>query len=268
MGGEGKELGSSIRQPVSASVTPSYWEDGSHLISTPRGWDKPSPHRALDITEIPDIIEDYWRAAKRAKSAGFEGVELHAGNGYLIDQFLQNGSNHRANRYGGSVENRSSLLLEVVDALVSVWGADRVAVRIAPSGTWNGMFDSDPQALFDHVANQLNRYGLAYLHIIEPRMRGPKLAAENSKPIASERLRKIFSGTIIAAGGFEPDTAEAILEKGYADLVTFGRYFISNPDLPKRIKLGLPLNTYDHKTFCTFDARGYTDYPFYGEAAT
>jgi N-ethylmaleimide reductase len=140
-------------QPVSASVNPSYWEDGSHLISTPRGWEKPSPHRALDITEIPNIIEDYWRAAQRAKSAGFEGVELHAGNGYLIDQFLQNGSNHRVDRYGGCIENRSRFLLEVVDALVSVWGADRVAVRIAPSGTWNGMSDSDPQALFDHVVS-------------------------------------------------------------------------------------------------------------------
>lgn len=154
-------------QPVSASVNPSYWEDGSHLISTPRGWEKPSPHRALDITEIPNIIEDYWWAAQRAKPAGFEGVELHAGNGYLIDQFLQNGSNHRVDRYGGCIENRSRLLLEVLDALVSVWGADRVAVRIAPSGTWNGMSDSDPQALFDHVVSdsKLNATGRDFCQI-------------------------------------------------------------------------------------------------------
>src|SRR5258708_6409472 len=159
------------------------------------------------------------------------------------------------------------LLLEVVEALVSVWGGDRVAVRIGPSGTWNGMSDSNPLALFDYVAEQLNRFGLAYLHIIEPRVKGNVLIAEGQAPVASEQLRKIFKGKISAAGGFEPDSAEAIVEKGDADLVTFGRYFISNPDLPKRIKLRLPLNDYDRTTFYTFDARGYTDYPFYSEQA-
>jgi N-ethylmaleimide reductase len=253
--------------PVSASVNPAYWEDASHVVSTPSGWVKPSPHRALDIAEIPGIIEDYRKAAERAKAADFEGVELHGANGYLIDQFLQDGSNHRTDAYGGSIENRSRLLLEVVEGLVSVWGGERVAVRIGPSGTWNGMSDSNPQALFDYVADQLNRFGLAYLHIIEPRIKGNVLAAEGQAPIASEQLRKIFKGKIIAAGGFEPDSAEAIVEKGDADLVTFGRYFISNPDLPKRIKLGLPLNDYDRATFYTFDAHGYTDYPFHGEQA-
>jgi N-ethylmaleimide reductase len=184
-----------------------------------------------------------------------------------VDQFLQDGSNHRTDAYGGSIENRSRLLLQVVKALISVWGGDRVAVRIGPSGTWNGMADSNPQALFDYVADHLNPFGLAYLHIIEPRIKGNVLVAEGEAPIASEQLRKIFKGKIVAAGGFEPDTAEAIVEKGDADLVTFGRYFISNPDLPKRIKLGLPLNDYDRKTFYTFDARGYTDYPFYSEQA-
>jgi N-ethylmaleimide reductase len=255
------------KTPVSASVNPSYWKDDSHLVSTPSGWVKPSPHRALDIAEIPGIIEDYRKAAERAKAAEFEGVELHAANGYLIDQFLQDGSNHRTDAYGGSIENRSRLLLQVVKALISVWGGDRVAVRIGPSGTWNGMADSSPQALFDYVADQLNPFGLAYLHIIEPRIKGNVLVAEGQAPIASERLRKIFKGKIIAAGGFEPVTAEAIVEKGDADLVTFGRYFISNPDLPKRIKLGLPLNDYDRQTFYTFDARGYTDYPIYSEQA-
>jgi N-ethylmaleimide reductase len=255
------------KTPVSASVNPSYWKDDSHLVSTPSGWVKPSPHRALDIAEIPGIIEDYRKAAERAKAAEFEGVELHAANGYLIDQFLQDGSNHRTDAYGGSIENRSRLLLQVVKALISVWGGDRVAVRIGPGGTWNGMADSSPQALFDYVADQLNPFGLAYLHIIEPRIKGNVLVAEGQAPIASERLRKIFKGKIIAAGGFEPVTAEAIVEKGDADLVTFGRYFISNPDLPKRIKLGLPLNDYDRQTFYTFDACGYTDYPFYSEQA-
>jgi len=255
------------KTPVSASVNPSYWKDDSHVVSTPSGWVKPSPHRALDIAEIPGIIEDYRKAAERAQAAEFEGVELHAANGYLIDQFLQDGSNHRTDAYGGSIENRSRLLLQVVKALISVWGGDRVAVRIGPSGTWNGMSDSNPHALFDYVADQLNPLGLVYLHIIEPRIKGNVLVAEGQAPIASEQLRKIFKGKIIAAGGFEPDTAEAIVEKGDADLVTFGRYFISNPDLPKRIKLGLPLNDYDRDTFYTFDARGYTDYPFYSEQA-
>jgi N-ethylmaleimide reductase len=143
----------------------------------------------------------------------------------------------------GRVENRARFLFEVVEAMLSVWGGSRVAVRIGPRGAWNGMSDSNPDALFDYVAEQLNR-----------------------PPVAADRLRKIFKGKIMAAGGFEPDTAEAIVESGVADLVAFGRHFVSNPDLPKRIQLGLPLNEYDRKTFYTFDALGYTDYPFYVEA--
>jgi len=165
--------------------------------------------------------------------------------------------------YGGSIENRSRFLLQVVDGLASVSGGNRVAVRIAPSGTWNGVSDSDPVALFDYVARQLNRFGLAYLHIIEPRVKGNFLIAEGQGHVATARLRKIFRGKIIAAGGFEPDTAEVAVRDGDADLVAFGRHFVANPDLPKRIWLGLPLNAYDRDTFYTFEARGYTDYPFY-----
>jgi N-ethylmaleimide reductase len=249
--------------PVSSSVNPDYWQDATLKESTPNGWLQPSPHRALEIREIPGIVEDYRKAAERAKAGGFDGVELHAGNGYLPDQFLQDGINKRTDMYGGSIENRSRFLLEVVEALVSVWGGNRVAVRIAPSGTWNGVSDSDPVTLFDYVAMQLNRFGLAYLHIIEPRIKGNVLIAEGQGHIASARLRKIFMGKIIAAGGFEPDTAEAAVRQGDADLVAFGRHFLANPDLPKRIRLGLPLNAYDRDTFYTFDARGYTDYPFY-----
>lgn len=254
-------------QPVSASVDPAYWEDPSHVISIPGGWSQPSPHRALKIEEIPGIIEDYRTAAQRAKEAGFDGVELHAANGYLLDQFLQDGSNRRTDAYGGSIENRARFLLEAVQALVSVWGGDRVAVRIGPSGTWNGMSDSDPQALFGYVAEQLNRFGLAYLHTIEPRVKGNVVVGDDQAAVAAGQLRKIFTGRIIAAGGFEPDSAEAIVEHGDADLVTFGRYFVSNPDLPERIRLGLPLMPYDRDTFYTFDARGYIDYPRYDERA-
>jgi N-ethylmaleimide reductase len=250
--------------PVAPSVVPEYYgPKTTAMASTPGGWFTPSPHRELGNAEIPGIVEDYRKAAERAKAAGFDGVELHAANGYLPDQFLQDGSNKRTDAYGGSIENRSRFLLEVVRAMVSVWGGDRVAVRIGPSGTWNEMSDSDPIALFEYVAKQLNRFDLAYLHIIEPRIKGNVLVAEGQGHIASARLRKIFTGKIIAAGGFEPDTAEAAVRDGDADLVAFGRYFVSNPDLPERIRLGLPLNAYDRDTFYTFDARGYTDYPFY-----
>jgi len=250
-------------EPVSASVNADYWNSPSHLTSTPSGWVQPSPHRELQLSEIAGIVEDYRRAASHAKQAGFDGVELHAANGYLIDQFLQNGSNKRTDAYGGSHENRTRLLFEVVEAMTSVWGADRVAVRIGPDGRWNGMFDSDPKTLFTYVARHLNRFGLAYLHIIEPRVRGNVVVAQGQAPIAAEYFRGIFTGRIVAAGGFEPDSAEAIVEKRDADLVSFGRYFVSNPDLPRRIKNRLALSDYDRNTFYTFDARGYTDYPAY-----
>jgi N-ethylmaleimide reductase len=250
-------------QPVSASVNPEYWDDPDKLTSTPKGWVQPSPHRALQISEIAGIVDDYGKAALRAKQAGFDGVELHAANGYLIDQFLQNGCNKRSDAYGGSIENRARLLLEVVDAMTSVWGADRVGVRIGPDGRWNGMSDSDPKALFTYVAKHLNRFALAYLHIIEPRVKGNVVVAVDQGPIAAEYLSTIFTGKIIAAGGFEPDTAEAVVTNGDADLVAFGRYFVSNPDLPVRIEQGLPLSDYDRSTFYTFDARGYIDYSAY-----
>jgi N-ethylmaleimide reductase len=253
--------------PVSASVDPAYWQNASHLTSAPSGWIPPSPHRALEVAEIGAIVEDYRKAAENAKRAGFDGVELHAANGYLMDQFLQDNSNKRTDEYGGSIPNRSRFLLEVVEALVSVWGDDRAAVRIGPGGTWNDMADSNPEALFNYVAEELNRFKLAYLHIIEPRVKGNVVIHEGEAPIASERLRKVFRGKIVAAGGFEPDTAEAAVAQGVADAVTFGRHFISNPDLPRRIKEGLPLADYDRDTFYTFDAHGYTDYPEY-EAAT
>src|ERR1700680_175186 len=249
--------------PVSSSVNPEYWQDPTILESTPHGWRQPSPHRALDITEIPGIVEEYRKAAERAYAAGFDGVELHAGNGYLPDQCLQDGVNRRTDSYGGPLKHRSRFLLQVVEAMVSVWGGNRVAVRIAPGGRWNGMSDSDADALFDYVANELNQFGLAYLHIIDPRVRGNVVTAEGQYAIASARLRRIFKGKIIAAGGFEPGTAEEVVENGCADLVSCGRHFLANPDLPKRIQLGLPLNAYDRKTFYTFDAQGYTDYPFY-----
>jgi N-ethylmaleimide reductase len=186
-----------------------------------------------------------------------------AANGHLIDQFLQNNSNKRTDRYGGSIEDRTRLLVEVVEALMRVWDANRVGVRIAPSGTYNGMGDSNPRALFRYVADRLNVFGLAYLHVIEPRIKGADSVAAGQGPVAAQELSKIFRGPTIAAGGFEPDTAEVTVANGDASLIAFGRHFIANPDLPKRIELGLPLNQYDRSTFYAFDARGYTDYPTY-----
>jgi N-ethylmaleimide reductase len=230
---------------------------------TPDGFSQPSPHRALETVEIADIIEQYRAAALNAKKARFVGVELMAANGHLIDQFLQDNSNKRTDRYGGTIENRARFLFEVVEALVTVWGADRVGVRIAPSGTFNGMADSNPRALFGYVAERLNDVKLAYLHVIEPRVKGGEVIAEGQGPVAAQELSKVFHGPIIAAGGFEPGTAEATVVNGDASLIAFGRHFIANPDLPKRIELGLPLNRYDRSTFYAFDARGYTDYPEY-----
>src|ERR1700738_1199326 len=157
-------------EPVTASVDPTYWADPSILVVTPDGFSQASPHRALEIAEIAGTIEQYRAAALNAKKAGFDGVELMAANGHLIDQFLQDNSNKRTDRYGGTIENRARFLFEVVEALVTVWGADRVGVRIAPSGTFNGMADSNPRALFRYVAERLNDFKLAYLHVIEPRV--------------------------------------------------------------------------------------------------
>jgi N-ethylmaleimide reductase len=252
--------------PVSASVDPEYWQNPSRVVSTPNGWIQPSPHRTLEKSEIPGIVEEYGKAVARAKAAGFDGVEVHAGNGYLIDQFLQDGSNKRTDEYGGSIENRARLLFEVIGAMVSAWSSDRVGVRVTPSGTFNAMSDSDPQALHAYLAEGLNRFGLAYLHIIEPRMSGYLVIKEDQPPVATQRARKIFKGKIIANGGFEPDSAEKAIAQGDADAIAFGRYFISNPDLPRRIREGLPLSVFDRDTFYTFEAKGYTDYPFYDEA--
>ncbi|WP_412025694.1 alkene reductase [Burkholderia cepacia] len=224
--------------------------------------------RPLALHEIPGIVEQFRAGAQRAKAAGFDGVELHAANGYLLDQFLLDGANDRTDAYGGPIENRARFLFEVVDATVSVWGAGRVAVRLSPSGSYGTVSDSDPHATFGYVARRLNDYGLAYLHVIEPRIRGNEENADASEhDVSAKDLRQAFHGTIVAAGGFTRDNAEQILADGHADLVAFGRMFISNPDLPERLRTGAPLTRYDRTTFYGGDARGYTDYPFHREAA-
>jgi N-ethylmaleimide reductase len=242
--------------PLAPSVVPF---DGVALTND--GWVPVSPHRALEIDEIKDIVEEFRVAAQRAKDAGFDGVELHGANGYLVDQFIQDGSNRRTDAYGGQIENRVRFLRETVEALISVWGADRVGVRISPSGEWGGIFDSDPEATFGHVAKVLAGYGIAYLHVIEPRIKGDDTLHEGQAPVASKYLRPFFPGPIIVAGGFDREGAEAIVEAGTADLVAFGRHFTSNPDLPYRLKNKLPLTPYVRAAFWGGDEHGYTDFP-------
>ena len=218
--------------------------------------------RAMELSEIPGLVEEYRKAAERAKDAGFDGVEIHAANGYLIDQFLQDNSNRRTDGYGGSVENRARLLLEVVEAVRSVWGFGRVGVRIVPSNKFGGMGDSRPDVTFPYVARALAPVGLAYLHVIEPRVVG-NVSDDEQPPVASGLLRPLFGGPLIAAGGFDAGGADAILTRGDADLVAFGRHFLANPDLPERLRRNLPLNPYDRDTFYYGGAKGYADYPAY-----
>lgn len=223
---------------------------------TPQG---PKPNvtpRALELYEIPGVIQQFVHGARVAVEAGFDGVELHGANGYLIDQFLKDGTNQRTDAYGGSVENRARFLLEVTEAVAGVWGADRVGVRLSPTGIYNGMSDSDPAATFGYAARELDRFGLAYLHVVEPLERYPGMAA----PVA-HLLRASFGGPFILNGSYTKEAGDAAIANGEADLVSFGALFLANPDLPERFAEGAPLNTPDRATFYGGDARGYIDYP-------
>lgn len=230
--------------------------------------DVPEPQE-LSIAGIQMIIADYVQAARNAMAAGLDGVELHAANGYLLDQFLNSASNWRTDRYGGSAENRARLLLEVVDAVAAAIGSERVGVRLAPMGKAFGMDEADPEALFQHVVGELEQRRLAYLHLVEPAVKGREIAAETD-PRADALMRDIrarFSGPIILAGGYTRWNAEKALCDGRGDLIAFGRPFIANPDLPARLLIDAPLNEPDPETFYGGDARGYTDYPTLAELA-
>lgn len=218
--------------------------------------------RALETSEMAGIIADFKRGAENAKRAGFDGVEVHGANGYLLDQFLQDGPNQRTDHYGGSIENRARLLLEVVDQAVNVWGAGRVGVRLSPYGTFNDMKDSDPIALFTYVLGQLSTRGIAYVHLIEPRSSaaGSQDSNISGAPETAKLFRKAFAGTLISAGGYNRAEAMAAVAEGRADAVAFGRLFISNPDLPLRLERDADLNAYDRNTFYGGAEKGYTDY--------
>jgi 2,4-dienoyl-CoA reductase-like NADH-dependent reductase (Old Yellow Enzyme family) len=210
--------------------------------------------RALETAELPAIVEAYRVGAENAKKAGFDGVEIHGANGYLLDQFLQDSSNQRTDAYGGSIENRARLLLEVTDAVTSVWGPGRVGMHLAPRGDAHAMGDSNPLATFGYVAEQLGKRGIAFIFTRE------SLGANRIGP----ELKKRFGGVLIANEGFNRETAQHVLDAGEADAVSFGKTFIANPDLPRRLQLNVALNPYDNTTFYGYGqpdlAVGYTDY--------
>jgi 2,4-dienoyl-CoA reductase-like NADH-dependent reductase (Old Yellow Enzyme family) len=231
-------------------VAPSAIAPGGHVsLMRPK---KPfvTP-RALAIDEIPGIVHAYRRGAENALAAGFDGVEIHGANGYLLDQFLQDSTNHRADEYGGSIENRARLMLEVADAVISVWGASRVAMHLAPRGDAHSMGDSNPAATFGYVATNLGKRGLAFICARES-IHGHRLGPE---------LKRAFGGLYVANEAFTRETAEHAVASGEADAVAFGKAFIANPDLPRRIALNAPLNTPDQNTFYASGPHGYTDYP-------
>ena len=223
--------------------------------------------RALETAEIAGIVEAFRQAAGNAMKAGFDGVEIHGANGYLIEQFLQSRSNLRTDQYGGSIENRARFLMEITQAVIGVWGASRVGVRLSPYGIANDSGEADPMPLYTHVVQALNPLGLAYLHFIEPRSSGAGRAEVNHQnvPSAMVLFRPIWKGVLITAGGFTGETANAAIAEGHADAIAFGRIFISNPDLPRRLREGLPLTPYNRATFYGGEEKGYTDYPVYGE---
>lgn len=218
--------------------------------------------RALETHEIPGIIEQYRKGAENALAAGFDGVEIHGANGYLLDQFLRDGTNQRTDEYGGSVENRARLHLEVTEAVVSVWGADRVGMRLSPSSTFNDMSDSNSEATFGYLVEQLNQFGLAYLHIIEGNESDLRYGGTI---VPTNYFRQIFQGSLMVNGGYGQEKAEAVIASSSADLVSFGTLFIANPDLPERFRLNAPLNQPDPATFYGGDEKGYIDYPTLAE---
>jgi N-ethylmaleimide reductase len=240
--------------------------EGKAFIENERGEGELVPFvrpRALNIEEMPYIVGQYERGARNARTADFDGVEIHAANGYLLDQFIETGTNRRTDAYGGLVENRARLLFEVAEALMPIWGPDRIGVRISPLGKLNDIHDDNPEATFGCIAERLSDYGLAYLHIVNPAM-DQMQSGQQPEPRAlgmAEMIRKKYKGTLIVAGGFQADTAEQWLQEGRADLIAFGRKFIANPDLPERLRAGGPFNVDDPTTYYGGGEKGYTDYP-------
>jgi N-ethylmaleimide reductase len=247
------------------AVAPSAIKITEGEIHTPTGKHPQEVPRALETSEIPRVVADYRRAAERAKQAGFDGVEIHAANGYLIDNFLQAKTNRRTDQYGGSVENRYRFLKEVIDGITSVWPAHRVGVRLSPNGQYNDMGSPDFREQFTFVARQLDRFGLAYLHVIDGLAFGFHQLGE---PMTLAEFRKEFHGPLMGNCGYTQETAEKAIAAGDADLIAFGRLFISNPDLVERFRNGWPLAETAPMAdwYSPTGAKGYTDFPTYASA--
>lgn len=216
--------------------------------------------RALESSEIPGIIAEYEQGARLALEAGFDGVEIHNANGYLLDQFLRDGTNQRTDNYGGTVTGRARLTLEVVEAVVGVWGAERVGIRFSPGGVFNDMHDTNPLATFGYVLKELQSWHLAYAHIT--RVTAQDVAHGATEGVGPRELRAYYSGRIVTAGGFDASSGLQALSEGWADAIAYGVPFIANPDLPERFRRGTSLNPPDESTFYAPGAKGYTDYPF------
>lgn len=231
-------------------VAPSAFQPAGEIY-TEQGMKSFVMPRALALDELPGLVEDYRRAAVNAKAAGFDGIEIHAANGYLLDQFLRDGTNQRSDAYGGSVDNRARLLREVTEAVLTVWEPGRVGVRLSPVNPFNDIADSAPQATFEAVTAQLNAYGLAYLHVVEDR----------NSHFDFQRLRQIFNGAYIANGGYARDSAIAAIAQEQADFIAFGALFIANPDLPERLRLNAGFNAPRVESFYAGGPEGYDDYP-------
>lgn len=246
--------------PVSASAVKLQAE----YIYTPIGKQPYETPRPLETHEIPLVVEDYRSAAQRAKNAGFDGVEIHAANGYLIDQFLQSKTNQRLDQYGGSLENRYRFLKEIVEAILTVWPAHRVGIRLSPNGNFNDMGSPDFRETFLYVTQELNAFGLAYLHIVDGLGFG---FHELGEPMVLAEFRGVFTDPLIANCGYTQETAEVALKDNYADLIAFGRPLISNPDLVERFANSWPLNPpADPSIWYSFDKEGYVDFPAYQES--
>ncbi len=238
-------------QPVAPSAIPITGDE----VHTPEGKKPYVEPLALRDDELPGIVAGFQKAAENAKAAGFDGVEVHGANGYLLDEFLRDGANKRSGAYGGPIENRARLLCEVIEAVCKVWGGDHVGVRLSPLNSYNSMIDSDPVALISKVAAMLNRFNLAYLHV----MRGDFFQQQKGDVLTPARAH--FKGTLIANMGYSAEEAEQAIAEGKVDAVAFGTPFLANPDLPARIKIKAPLNAAQAATFYTPGAKGYTDYP-------
>ncbi|MDY0135964.1 MAG: alkene reductase [Thiomicrospira sp.] len=225
-------------------------------VNTPQGKLPYTLPHALTLDEMPAIVDAFKQGAKNAKLAGFDGVEVHGANGYLLDQFLRDGSNQRTDEYGGSIENRARLLLEVLQAVIDVWGNDRVGLRLSPVNSFNSMQDADPIGLTEWLGTKLNDYNLAYLHL----MRSDFFSLQKQDVLSA--CQKVYNGNLISNMGYSAQEAEDAIAQKNVTAVAFGVPYLANPDLPERFKASAPLNEADATTFYTPGAKGYTDYPF------